>query len=204
MSTLVLVRPGFTTFDLQQRIQGDIDLPAIPESHEQWARTARDLEVMPLESVLAAQCEPAYSAARFLAGALELPLRVVREFDAPSLGLWQGLTVEEIRHRHPRTFRQWVDAPLSVSPPDGVPFGEVAERVTTALRKLQRREGHFVIVASEPVASLIAAIVRGTPPHDLPLCGARETPAWELLQPVPAVAITPPNSPDRVNLRTQV
>ncbi|MCY2964424.1 MAG: histidine phosphatase family protein, partial [Planctomycetota bacterium] len=69
MSRLILVRPGCTDFDEQQRIQGALDLPLSRKGREQVAHLMRDMASVELDLVYASPTEPALSTAEQIAAA---------------------------------------------------------------------------------------------------------------------------------------
>ena len=67
-------------------------------------------------------------------------------------GLWQGMLVDDVRHKQPKVYRQWQEQPENVCPPEGEMLSEADERVRTAMTKLLKRhkEGVIGLVVSEP------------------------------------------------------
>ncbi len=97
--------------------------------------------------------------------ALGLRPRRVDELRNLDQGLWQGLQVDEIRRRHMKVFRQWSDDPFAVQPPQGEDCEEAIDRVKAAIKPLVKRHRDEAIglVACEPIAQLIAALLRNDP-----------------------------------------
>lgn len=189
MSTFV-IRPGETDFEAQDRLQGVLNLPLTERGHAQVDEIIDTLKAAELEVVYASPTEPALATARRIAEELDIPLKVIDGLPNLDLGHWQGLTRAEIRHKQPRVFRQWEEVPESVCPPSGEPCTEALERVSKALRKPLRRGGNFAIVAPEPLATVVSAVIRGDRPRfDWEAC---QTPvavrieAVEAEEPVPA------------------
>jgi probable phosphoglycerate mutase len=63
-----------------------------------------------------------------------------------------------------RIFHQWQEAPETVCPSEGEPWDVAVERVQRALKKPLRKFDTLVIVASEPLASLVSSLLTGEPP----------------------------------------
>jgi broad specificity phosphatase PhoE len=161
MSTVILVRPGCTDFDDQKRLQGSLDLPLNERGENQLARVVEAIRELPIEAVLTSSCEPCFSSAEALAKALDVPLKKKGKLENLDQGLWQGLSIDEIRHKFPKVFKQWEDAPETVCPPEGETVTEGVIRIESVLKKPLKKYGTFVVVASEPFASLISASLRG-------------------------------------------
>lgn len=167
MSTVILVRPGCTDFDDQKRLQGSLDIPLNARGEDQLSRVVDAIRSLPIEVVLSGSCEPCLSSAEALADALDVPLKKKAKLENLHQGLWQGLSLDEIRHKFPKVFKQWEEAPETVCPPEGETVTDGVTRIESVLRKPLKKYGTFVVVASEPFATLISASLRGVEPDDL-------------------------------------
>ncbi len=169
MIQLLLVRPGSTDFDDQGRIQGTLDIPLSDAGRQQASKTAEDLRVY-LPSVLySCAGNPAEETAATIAGALNLKVKCLEKLSNINLGLWQGMLVEEVRHKQPKVYKQWQEHPDLVQPPHGEMLSAVIERVDDTLEKLVRKHkaGTIALVAPEPLAAAIRHRIDGTQLGDL-------------------------------------
>ena len=48
-------------------------------------------------------------------------------------GLWEGMLVEDVRHKQPKVYRQWQEQPENVCPPEGEMLSEADQRVHAAV-----------------------------------------------------------------------
>ncbi|WP_437187752.1 histidine phosphatase family protein [Planctomicrobium sp. SH668] len=156
-----VVRPGATDFDVQDRIQGALDLPLNACGLAQVEELVEKLRNERLDVIYTSPSEPSLSSAQMLGKGLGVVVKVLDGLANVDLGLWQGLARNEIRHKQPRVFRQWEEAPESVCPPCGEPPEELIARIEKSLRKPVRKGGSFAIVASDPVAGLVLRALRG-------------------------------------------
>jgi broad specificity phosphatase PhoE len=168
---VVLIRPGATVYDEQNRVQGVLDVPLSERGRAEVAQLAAALpETLPLQGVelTALYCGPGESVVRTaeaVGKALGLRPRRVDELRNLDLGLWQGLQLDEIKRRNNRVFRQWLDDPPTVCPPLGEPVEDALERIRAALKLLIRRhQGEAIgLVVGEPLAQLVACHLRRDP-----------------------------------------
>lgn len=167
MSRVILVRPGCTDFDEQRRIQGSLDLPLNTRGQCQLTRVLDVLREFPVEAVLTGPGDPCRSTARALGESLDVPVREKDELRNLDHGLWQGMSLDEVRRRFPAVWRQWEDAPQTVCPPMGETVAEALERISDALRKPLRKYDVVAVVASEPLASVVSSYLKGEVPQDL-------------------------------------
>ena len=170
MTQVVLIRPGATVYDEQNRVQGVLDVPLSDRGWAEVAELAEKLAGPPspsgagveLAALYSGPSENALRTAEVVGKALGLRPRRVDDLRNLDQGLWQGLQVEEIKRRHLRVFRQWIEDPCTVCPPHGEPVEEAIERIKAALKPLIRRHRDEAIglVACEPIAQFIACYLR--------------------------------------------
>ena len=165
MTQVVLIRPGATAYDEQDRVQGVLDLPLSDRGVAEVAELAGRLAG---EALAALYCGPGESVGRTadaVGRAIGLRPKRVDELRNLDQGLWQGLQVDEIRRRNLKVFRQWLEAPLTVCPPQGESIEAALGRIRAALKPLIRRHrGETIgLVVAEPFAQLIAGYLRQDP-----------------------------------------
>ena len=193
MSTVrFVVRPGETEFDGQSRIQGSLNLPLTECGEQQVEQIIAELRLeQPFDVIYASPTEPAASTAHAIAAALGVPVRIVDGLANLHQGLWQGMQLDEIRRKHPRVYKQWEDQPESVCAPDGEECEEALERVEQSLRKPLKRDESFVVVAPEPIATLISSSLRGEPARLAgPIAGCQNRSRVERIDLAPSVPAT--------------
>ena len=161
MSAIILIRPGCTDFDEQHRIQGELDLPLNSRGREQLCRLVERLRSLPIELIMSSPGEPALSTAETLGDEIGVPVKEVDGLRNLNQGLWQGLTIEEVRRKYPRVARQWQESPETVCPPEGETVAEALDRVKKVLQKAMKRDGDVALVVCEPLATLISCVVQG-------------------------------------------
>lgn len=164
----IVIRPGETDFDVQHRIQGALDLPLNERGRSQIQEIVNQLRGREIEVIYTSPNEPALSTAKTLGEVLDIPVQSVPGLGNVHLGLWQGMRVDDIRRKQPRVFKQWEDQPEAICPPEGESCEDVFQRVCRGLKKPMKRDEPFAVVASEPVATVILSVLRGTEPK---FCG---------------------------------
>ncbi|QDU36745.1 Phosphoserine phosphatase 1 [Maioricimonas rarisocia] len=182
MSTTVVIRPGETDFDLEERIQGSLDIPLNSRGQVQVEEVIEQLRTAPPDVIYCSPSEPSLSTAQALGDALGVSVKKLEGLENLDLGLWQGMLLDDLRRKHPRVFKQWQDSPRSVCPPEGETCEEAFKRVSKALRKPMKRKADFAVVASEPLASMVTCVLRGTELRLLgPVCGCEDAQRVEFI-----------------------
>ena len=161
MPQVILIRPGCTDFDDQNRIQGSIELPLNQKGQEQLQEVVDRLRDTPMEVIYSSPAQPARCTAEAIAAELGVPVKLKDELRNLDQGLWEGLQVDEVRFKYPKVFRQWQESPETICPPEGETIPEAVERVREVLRKPIRRIDCFGVVVSEPLATLLYCALTG-------------------------------------------
>jgi probable phosphoglycerate mutase len=192
MLQLVLIRPGTSDYDQQERIQGTLDIPLNDKGHAEVAQVIEQLRDKAIEILYTAASQPAEQTGKAIAKALSIKLRKLDRLQNLNQGLWQGMPVQDVRHKQPKVYRQWQEQPEIVCPPQGEMLGQADERVRAAMTKLLRRhkEGVVGLVVPEPLLSLVRRFLTHAQLGDLwrPCNGQKQ---WEILQVQPEEILAP-------------
>ena len=169
MLRLVLIRPGSTDYDREGRIQGTLDIPLSAQGNQEVLQLVESLRPLGMETLYAAQAEPAWQTAELLADRLDVKLKKLDQLHNLDHGLWQGMLIDDVRRKQPKVYRQWQEQPETVCPPEGEMISQAEERLRTLLAKLAKRhkDGIVGIVVPEPMASLVRCFVKHEPVGDL-------------------------------------
>lgn len=182
MASILLIRPGCTDYDEQQRIQGKLDLPLCRRGESQVDAAIQQLKDMPLDRIYTSPSDPARSTAERIGGALDVSVKTLEGLENMNQGLWEGLQLEEIRRKHPKVYKQWQESPESICPPSGESLTEAEARVRKALEKPLKKKGNLAFVVSEPLAAIVAAVVKGLKIESVPPLCAGHCGTWEVLK----------------------
>ena len=191
MLEIVLIRPGSTDFDQQGRIQGNLDIPMNEVGHQEVTSLIASLRARGITHVYHCPCTAAVETGEALAAGLDAKRKPLDTLTNLDHGLWQGLRLDEVKHKHPKVFRQWEESPASICPPEGEPLNEVEERVEASLRKLlkKHREGCVALVAPQPLLAVIRSFLTNVEVGSLCTATAAGG-AWEAIPvDVPAMAL---------------
>jgi len=153
MATLYVIETGPTVWDQQQRLESAAGAPLAPEAVEYLQAAAIELSTQAIKAVYAASGEAERQAATLLADALAIKTRSRKDLRELDFGMWQGLTVDDIRRRQPKVYKQWTDAPASVCPPGGESLDEAMTRLRTVTKEIvSKHKGESTLLVLRPVA----------------------------------------------------
>ena len=169
MCQLVLIRPGATVYDEQNRLQGILDIPLSERGRGEVTQMvpdlARTLDGAGLSALYCGPGENVVRTAEIVGKALGVRPKRVEEFRNLNQGLWQGLQIDEIRSANTKLYRQWIEDPATICPPLGETYESAMARIKTAFRPLLRRhhDESIGLVVAEPLAKMVASYLRCEP-----------------------------------------
>ena len=166
---LFTIRHGETESARERRFTGARDVPLTPRGLRQCEAVAQALSGVPINAVYASPQARARVSAEAIAAPHKLAVRLEPAFREMTFGEWEGLTRADLAVRTPDALEAWRATPHLVQPPGGERVGDVAARVTGALRALvQAHEGETVaLVTHAMVARLIVLDALGLGPDRL-------------------------------------
>ncbi len=171
--TLVLVRHGETEGQSSIRYHGRGDVALDERGREQMRAAARLLPGEVFAKVFASSLVRAVEGARIIAGD-DAAITAIDEFMEIDFGDFEGLTMDEIRERHPGEFERWRERRLEADYqyPNGESGEAFRERVRIGMRRMFElwRGGHeefsgtALLVAHRGVIRLIIEWLTGVTP----------------------------------------
>jgi broad specificity phosphatase PhoE len=186
MFSILLIRSGRTEYDCQGRIQGTLDVPLSTDGRREVEAGAADLldKHAAIAALYAGPGRSSQETAEILGERLDLKVKTVDSLHNLNQGLWQGLLFDEVKTKQPKVYRQWLERPDTVCPPEGETLQEARDRLKKALAKLSKKHktGTVALVLSQPLASVLRAMLhQGQIPAVCPTECA-ESPLWEQLE----------------------
>lgn len=180
MGKLYVIQTGTTTWEEESRVESMAGAPLSDTGRAQAQTVAGELAGKGLRAIYASSGEAEQQTAAVVAGVIGAKIKTINELHEIDYGLWQGLTLEEIRRRQPKVFRQWTEDPSSVRPPGGETLQEARARLREAVKDILRRsKDEPVLVVLRPIAlALLKGIVNPTDPADAWPPVAQPTRAW--------------------------
>jgi probable phosphoglycerate mutase len=146
MARLLLLRHGQSEWNAAGRWQGQADPPLTPHGEEQARAAARWLASTGLTGVVTSDLQRARRTGEIIAAELGLPVvgeePGLRERD---VGLWSGLTTDELDERFPGAVEAW-RAGLLTEPPGGESNEALTARVMDAVERLAARPASEVLL----------------------------------------------------------
>ncbi len=171
MISVLLIHAGPTPWDVANRLTGAQSLPLTADAVAAIKSLVEAIAARPTALYLHLANEACRETGELLAARFGLRLKDYEALGEMRLGLWEGLTRDEVRRRFPTVIPQWQEDPLSVRPPEGESLGEAIDRVRPTLEKILRKNrGGVIALILRP---LMMQIVRGLLSGETPEAIAR-------------------------------
>lgn len=137
---LLLIRSGATEWDASERLTGSADLPLSEAGRKAVQDAVAGLENASLDVVLCGPDEGSVETANLYAKATGAKVRVLDALHEAGLGLWEGLLGSDLLGRCPTAYKQWLEDPSAVTPPEGEALADAAARLTGELVRVLEKQ----------------------------------------------------------------
>ena len=127
------------------RLMGRVQLPAASAAENgcgQWAAVLRQYSVT---QIIHGPDELCSRTAKLLAKQIGASHRKLAALDEIDMGLWAGMTVDQLEARFATAHDELRNAPLNVAPPEGEPFSDALARIRKALTAKLNKNGQPAI-----------------------------------------------------------
>lgn len=146
---ILLMRHGETDWNVEQRIQGQLDVPLNAHGRWQAERLARALAGEELAAIYSSDLERTGATAAPLAASHGLAIVTDAGLRERGFGRFEGLTYAEIEQRYPDEAERWRKRELGFGPGGGEAVEDFfARSVATLIRLAEPHAGqHIAVVA---------------------------------------------------------
>jgi alpha-ribazole phosphatase len=118
-----------------------------------------------LTAVYCSDLTRAIKSAELIAKPYSIEPVIVPALRERNFGIWEGMSFDEIKEKHPEEFTAWAGNPLEFSPMEGESTVEVKDRVIAALNEIiQNHSGERIAIVSHGgVIRIILCSILGVP-----------------------------------------
>ncbi len=116
VTRVLAIRHGETAWNVDTRIQGQLDIPLNETGHWQAERLAAALADEGLHAIYASDLQRAHQTAQAISRVTGLPVRPERGLRERGFGSFEGHTFQEIDTRWPEEARRWRQRDVDFSP----------------------------------------------------------------------------------------
>lgn len=160
---LLLIRHGQTNWNLEQRFQGQSDIPLNETGRKQAQALAERLSAEQFDAIYSSDLQRATETAHIIRKSGFQPDARLREVN---FGDWEGLTYDEIKAKHPEPLAAWEADIFKNAPPNGETLEALSVRVQSMLDELreEHQDQRILIVAHGGVLQTLICLALMLPP----------------------------------------
>jgi len=136
---IYLIRHGESTWNAAGRIQGQLDPPLNERGHQQARRLAERLRPATLAAIYTSSLQRAGQTAGYLADGRNVPVMPRDDLREVRVGVFEGLTIEEIQSQHPVEWARWAAESWRYLIPGAETQDEFQRRVRGAMSEIVAR-----------------------------------------------------------------
>lgn len=136
---IIAIRHGETTWNVDTRIQGQLNIPLNDTGRRQAARMALALSDEPITAVYASDLARAWETAHYLGRALSVEVTREEGLRERGFGEFEGKTYAEIEAQMPELSLRWRKRDPEFAPPGGESLLALRHRVVAAAQRLAAR-----------------------------------------------------------------
>lgn len=156
-----LIRHGETEWNTTGRWQGILPVPLNDIGREQARKLAAVLKQDTIQMIYTSNLSRAAETAQIIAEILDIPVTTDERLRELDIGVFQGLTVEEILQRHAQEYADFMAQPIAYVLPQGESRQQMGERVLAAWNEFvsQTDKQHIAIVSHGGAIKMLLSVL---------------------------------------------
>lgn len=152
MTRFILIRHGQTGWNKQERFRGWVDIDLDETGRRQAQAAARRVSPWGVSAIYSSPLKRALATAQALADIAGLGVNAIDGITDMHFGVWQGMSITEVKDSYPDQFDQWCNRPDALEIPDGETLEDVRIRSVAAIEELATsHEGQTIAVFTHRV-----------------------------------------------------
>lgn len=167
---LIITRHGQTEWNTTRRMQGSCDSPLTEQGVRQADQLRARLRLLDVDCACVSPLQRARQTAAKILCDRDVDVRIDARLQEASLGLFEGITMDEARQRYPEQADNFQKHPERFAPIGGETFDQVRARVAGFLHDMTRERGCVLVVTHALVMRVMRVVLL-----DLPLSSLMET-----------------------------
>ncbi|MGB7337785.1 MAG: histidine phosphatase family protein [Phototrophicaceae bacterium] len=166
---VVLIRPGETDWNKIGRWQGIVAVPLNMHGIKQAQRLAKFVRNIGLDVIYSSDVRRARDTAAVLSEYANVPIHYDARLRERHLGLWQGLSMNEMRDWYKKQYDELMSDPVNTPAPEGESRAQVAERVTASFNDILKTEYETIgiITHTTAIRVLLSQLIPDSNPFEM-------------------------------------
>lgn len=145
---LILLRHGQTDWNRDQRLQGHRDIALNPIGHHQAIDAAPSIVALRPDVIVCSDLQRARETASAVTVLTDVEATFDERLRETSMGLWEGLTRDEVIADWPGEWDRWRTTSAHAAPPQGESRWQVAQRANEVITELDAGTASRALIVS--------------------------------------------------------
>jgi probable phosphoglycerate mutase len=164
VKTIYLIRHGEIAATSPRRFIGQTNLPLTEKGRDQVALLGTYLSTCGIEKVVCSPLLRCQESGQIIAGASALSIETEDSLSEINLGVWEGLTVDEVKKRYPGAYEERGEDLAGYRPTGGESFHDLLDRVVPAFMQIiESSPSKTAVVAHAGVNRVLLCHILGIP-----------------------------------------
>jgi broad specificity phosphatase PhoE len=157
MTRILMIPCGKTFWTEEGRFTGAADMPLSKQGNQDAHDCARRIAAAQMpDFIYTGHGQAEKETLDVIARLLGIKARVLEGLEEPDMGLWEGLTVQDLQQRSPKAYKQLSDEPSKVNPPGGEPLEDARDRLIQCVERVcEKHAGQAVGLVLGPLAEFL-------------------------------------------------
>jgi broad specificity phosphatase PhoE len=152
LARIVLVRHGQTGWNKQEKFRGRVDIDLDETGRSQAEAAAKRVSQWEVAAIYSSPLKRAMTTGQALADIVGLTVEPVEGITDMNFGVWQGMSIADVKKTYPEQFHLWCHSPERLEIPDGETMEDVRRRAVATVEELAaRHEGETIAVVTHRV-----------------------------------------------------
>jgi len=170
---VLFIRPGETQWNRVGRQQGWVSIPLNEHGQQQAERLSNFIRHVGLGALYSSDLLRAKQTTEIIAGKLSIDPIYDSRLRERNIGLWQGLTLGEIREWCADEYKQFRERVNNFQIPSGEARFQVVERIVSSFEDIQKHENKTetvgIVTHSIAIRTLLSQLIPDYPSGGMPL-----------------------------------
>lgn len=168
MKQIFIIRHGQTEWNLARRMQGRLDSPLTHAGMEQAHSHGALLKgLTPIDAMYVSPSGRTRETAYIINSYVRAPVEYEDALLERDVGLWSGLTVDELEDAFPQAWRARTEDPFNHRPPEGESLADMDERCAGFLASLLQSDAtNIALVTHQVMSRVILGRLLGLSPEE--------------------------------------
>ncbi|HHT51451.1 MAG TPA: histidine phosphatase family protein [Eubacteriaceae bacterium] len=166
MTRLFIIRHGETLWNREKRAQGIQNIALTENGKLQGKYLAERLAKEKIDYIYSSDLSRAYKTAKIIGDNINKPVLILPELREMDFGLWEGLTIDDIKLKFRDHYNSWENSPHTVQIPQAETLIQVQERAMKSIMNIiNKHKNKNIVLVSHGVT--IKTIILGLLDIDL-------------------------------------